>query len=256
MHISGSVANLSLSGLEDNYYHFLVELSARIHMMQAKRITPDHFIISKSKTFQKDFSSLLGIPPEKVLTLQQDTVIQADQLIVTSLINNYEVIKFRGFTHYQKKHLPLWTDNIYQKVRAKKRGTKKVYISRKLAKYRKILNEDRLVEILEAKGFESVHLETYSIREQITLFQQSSVIVAPHGAGLVNMSFSAPGTKIFELFPQYYHDHSYILHAYQLKHHYNYMIGTSPFSPEIPAQEEDIHIDLDLFKEALKKLSL
>ena len=39
-----------------------------------------------------------------------------------------------------------------------------------------------------------------SVVEQIKLFQGAQIIVAIHGAGLVNMIFSKPGTKVVELF--------------------------------------------------------
>ncbi len=46
---------------------------------------------------------------------------------------------------------------------------------------------------------------TLSIREQVELFSSHGVIVAPHGAGLVNLLFTPPFSAVIEVFP--YHTH-------------------------------------------------
>ena len=37
--------------------------------------------------------------------------------------------------------------------------------------------------------------------DQITLFQGAEFIIGPHGAGLSNLLFCAPGTKVIEFMP-------------------------------------------------------
>ena len=39
------------------------------------------------------------------------------------------------------------------------------------------------------------------MREQILLFQSADFIIGPHGAGLANLLFCEPGTKVIELMP-------------------------------------------------------
>ena len=68
--------------------------------------------------------------------------------------------------------------------------------------------------LLQARGY-SVRLRkldpylnvdpgTMSVQEQIDHFAAAEVVVAPHGAGLVNLTFAPPGVRVLELFaPRY-----------------------------------------------------
>ena len=74
-----------------------------------------------------------------------------------------------------------------------------IFISRKKAKARRIVNEDELVEKLSGLDFVAYTLEDMSFADQVRLFSQAKIIVAPHGAGLANMIFSQ-NPVVIELF--------------------------------------------------------
>ena len=50
-------------------------------------------------------------------------------------------------------------------------------------------------------GFEVVDPGDFSVVDQIRIFAEADVIVAPHGASLANMPFCSPGASLLELFP-------------------------------------------------------
>lgn len=68
---------------------------------------------------------------------------------------------------------------------------------------RSIGNFDALVENLEQAGWQPVviYLEDKSLAYQMALFQQAEIIVAQHGAALVNLLWCKPGTKVVEIVP-------------------------------------------------------
>jgi len=66
---------------------------------------------------------------------------------------------------------------------------------------RKIHNIEQVEVFLTTYNFETVYLEGMSALAQILLFQTAEFIIAPHGAGLANLLFCAPGTKVIELMP-------------------------------------------------------
>lgn len=76
---------------------------------------------------------------------------------------------------------------------------RKVFISRAKSRGRKLLNEEALWPMLEARGFERVLMETLSFREQVVMMQQCRVLLAPHGAGLTNMIFMPEGGHVIEM---------------------------------------------------------
>ena len=66
---------------------------------------------------------------------------------------------------------------------------------------RQIHNLDALQVFLGELGFETVCLEGMSIENQILLFQEAEFVVAAHGAGLTNLLYCEPGTKVIEFMP-------------------------------------------------------
>jgi len=80
-------------------------------------------------------------------------------------------------------------------------GAKRIYVSRLGSLKRVLVNEAELEQHLAARGFTIVKPEALSVREQVALFHQADVIVAPAGAALANVLFCRPGTKVVELQP-------------------------------------------------------
>ncbi len=66
---------------------------------------------------------------------------------------------------------------------------------------RTIYNIKQLQAYLSRYDFETVYLEGMSMADQIRLFQGAAFIISPHGAGLANLLFCRPGTRVIELMP-------------------------------------------------------
>jgi capsular polysaccharide biosynthesis protein len=76
---------------------------------------------------------------------------------------------------------------------------RKVYVSRQKAPWRKVHNEVAVWPLLEARGFERVFLEDLPFEAQVRLLAETKVLVANHGAGLTNLLFMVPGTRVLEV---------------------------------------------------------
>lgn len=76
---------------------------------------------------------------------------------------------------------------------------KRVFISRKSAKHRKLLQEEELFPLLRKLGFSFYELETLTFEDQIRLFRSAEMVVGPHGAGLSWLIFCSPGTLVIEI---------------------------------------------------------
>jgi capsular polysaccharide biosynthesis protein len=75
---------------------------------------------------------------------------------------------------------------------------RKLFVTRRSAKGRRLLNEEEIVAALGA-DFELVELETLGVKAEASLFSEASVVVAPHGAGLTNLLFCSGPTGVVEL---------------------------------------------------------
>lgn len=252
--INGSVVLLSLSGLENNYYHWLNECLGRYYLLKKSHYKPDYYILANNKPFQQQFISMLHINKSKIISTNESIFIQARELIVPDLINNWKDIYYRGYHGYQKQYLPSWIGKLYKNKRfrtSNKNHFEKIYISRKFANYRKLINEDEIVALLKTFGFKICTLETMSVMEQRDLFVNTSIILGVHGAGFGNMVFSPKSAIIFEIFPEYYHDAGIRIMAKVLGLRYYYLIGKTIKIRNINPQKEDVYIDLDKLKKAL-----
>ena len=80
----------------------------------------------------------------------------------------------------------------------------RIYISREKARRRRVTNEAELWAALSSHGFVKLHLEELTWSQQLNAFRVAKVVVAPHGAGLANLVFCSPGTKVLEFFHRSY----------------------------------------------------
>jgi len=77
-------------------------------------------------------------------------------------------------------------------------------VDRSCGRLRPLINERDLVAALTGIGFVAVRPETLSVADQVRLFRGADTILAPHGAGLTNLGFCRPGTRVLELLPDSY----------------------------------------------------
>ena len=77
---------------------------------------------------------------------------------------------------------------------------RRLFVERK-GPTRTIHNIEQVQALLSRYAFETVYLEGMSIADQIVLFQSAEFVIGAHGAGLANLLFCEPGTKIIEFMP-------------------------------------------------------
>ncbi|NER07336.1 MAG: glycosyltransferase family 61 protein, partial [Okeania sp. SIO3C4] len=125
---------------------------------------------------------------------------------------------------------------------------------RKLASWRRVVNEDEVVSFLAKFGFISITLESLTVAEQAALMSKVKVIVAPHGAGLTNLVFCNSESKVIEIFSPKYINSIYwkISSFYHLSHYYligeNFENDNSDKQPWKP----DILVDIKQLRKIMK----
>ncbi len=254
--IAGSVAVLAgLSG--HNYFHWMVDILPRLELLrQSGWADPDWLWINYSElTFQRETLEVLGISESRLLSADRWPCIQAEQLIAPAFAGHLGWPEPWALTWLRQQFLPLAAS-------APVRQPERLYISRSRAHHRRLLNEAALLERLQALGFVAVELESMPLAEQIALFAQAQVIVAPHGGGLTNIIFCQPGTAVIELVaPNYIRPYYWVISHHLGLHHY-YVKGEPSTCPPIhqlmyPSPLlEDIWIDLEKITGLLQQLGI
>jgi capsular polysaccharide biosynthesis protein len=82
---------------------------------------------------------------------------------------------------------------------AHRRRTRRIYISRRDAIWRKVVNENDVMTLLGRYGFELIELSGMPIRQMIDLMASAEVVVGPSGANLSGAMFCQPGSAVVEL---------------------------------------------------------
>jgi capsular polysaccharide biosynthesis protein len=77
--------------------------------------------------------------------------------------------------------------------------TPKRFFLHRIGKSRGIVNEKAVLEVFKKRGWPIIDTENLTLAQQIQLFKNAEAVCALHGAGLVNMVWSPPATKIIEL---------------------------------------------------------
>ena len=120
----------------------------------------------------------------------------------------------------------------------------RIYISRTRAPRRKVLNEVEVTDYLRKQSFAIVQLEDYGFAEQVSIMARARYLVSIHGAGLTNMLFMAPGSKVLEL--QMQDDgtnHYYYTLAADMGIDYYYQF-CPPSDPTLTVQDADLTVEV------------
>ncbi len=121
----------------------------------------------------------------------------------------------------------------------------KIYISRKKAPRRTIVNEGEVEKVLEGFGFQSVNFEDYSFEQQVAMASQTKYLVALHGAGLTNMLFMLAGSYVLEFHKTgVKFNYCYFSLANALDIHYLYQL-VKPEGGGQSIQDTNVEVDIE-----------
>lgn len=208
--VKGRVA--VLARVDCHYYgHWVAEMLARLELIRLAQIEFDWLYVPYSIKFIKESLDILGIDPSKVIDAKDKNnfCIQADELIVPSLtVRRIPASGEKSFSHSHNftTYTPQWVSqflrNFFLPLACKidsSNFSDKIFISRKDAHVRRMINEDEVFALFKAKGFKRYELSKMTFLEAIQLFKQAKHVVGAHGSSLTNILFCDPGTKVLEI---------------------------------------------------------
>ena len=174
-----------------NPWHIWIDVVSKFRLIEKRWSTlfskycfvlsnPSKYFDKIAKEFFKDLNYMV-VPKNETW--------QFKHLIVPSLSNNDDGVITPS--------LAPWMRVLKNLLDVKSQTGKKIYVTRDKAKTRRLLNAEQLLVAL--KGWQTVCLEEMTIKEQVECFSEATHIVAPHGAGLVNLIWCEPKTKIIEI---------------------------------------------------------
>lgn len=138
----------------------------------------------------------------------------------------------------------------------------KLYITRKKAKFRKVENEQEVIDCLTQKGFSVIDFDDLSFWEQVAYMQNTREFVSIHGAGFSNIIWIKEGAKITELINQAYAKLEYTFpfwkQAYACGHSYTPIFGkpvnetTLLIDSQTKAHSQDLLVNQNIVVDIIK----
>lgn len=211
-----------------NYHHWLleclpllIEYVTRHDPAQVKLLLPQHL-----NAFQASALDLCDIPSAVRLSFPDEGLC-------------LETLYVPDLGKFSAPQLQSTREYLLNKLGLSPQPKRKLYISRQHATGRRVCNEAELLPLLQAEGFEVLHLEHLSFAEQIRIFSEAAVIMGPHGAGLTNLLFAAKGIRVIELLPEDSINHCFWIMASAREQRYTYVTG------EVKNAQRDFKISLE-----------
>jgi len=195
--VSGTHISL-LAGGEGNYYHSLLMSLARLRAVPENyQVSSTSILVPHGAARQKETLRLLGLMPS--LAVQE--VARDETLLVETLVLPLGVCAASAFHPCVADFFRAIAARVSKPAQT---TPQRIYVDRRSSRLRPLINERDLVAGLTGIGFVAVQPETMSVADQVRLFRGADTIVAPHGAGLTNLGFCRPGTRVLELLPDSY----------------------------------------------------
>jgi len=228
-----------VSPLQYNYYHWLIDILPRLHLLEESGLLIDKYVFGiLPLRYQLDTLSMLGIPESRIVQIGDNQFhCRAAKLVVPALPARLGICPKWACDYVRSRLLPAHLPKSGEYAR--------IYISRDDSPKRKVINEDEVLQVLGAKGFKKVVLGPLPFEEQVRIFHSAEWVVSPHGAGLANLVFCGPGTKVVELLAR---NSATSTHFWILSHHmrldYYNLACDAQYPPKEAPQLDDIVVDI------------
>jgi hypothetical protein len=179
----------------EGYFHWNLDALPRLYCFLQLQSTKYKLILPK---YSQQFSyiteslALLGFNNNNCIYVDYSRVYYAKEIATCppfTHTGNYHSEVIRSMTKQLKTNAGV----------SSQPANRLIYVSRKNAKKRKIINEEEISGILQRLGFEIIETDNLSYVEQIQLFNSVKWLVSIHGAGLSNMIFMNKGCHVLEL---------------------------------------------------------
>jgi hypothetical protein len=189
-----------------NYSHWLTAHLPKFLLLRDRGLVEDVVLPPTLPAPMEASLRRLGFEPRDFRTFDPDAALQVDELILI------------GSDRFRPELVSSVRDAVWKGSTPAPR--RKVLISRARARRRRLINEEAVWRTLEPHGFERVVMEDRPFEAQMELMMDTAVLVAPHGAGLTNMIFCAPGTHIVEIADLSFPNPNFYALASALRHPY------------------------------------
>lgn len=189
-----------LVGNHENVGHWLVSHFSRLRMLEEMPALRDATIVvgESAKPLHLECLRRAGVDESRVLRLAPGRYAAFDELWVPSFLFGVS-----------GDDLLYWNPESVRFVRRSLGaappavgGRRRIYLSRRGVRWRRLLNEDEVVRTLAGLGFEEVDPGKLDLRQQVDLAADAAAIVGVFGAGMNFHLLAGEGVPVVQLQPR------------------------------------------------------
>ena len=154
------------------------------------------------KKFQTDSLEYFNISKNKILDGSEITHLYADKITIPRQpyweLNKHQ---FETVAKVDQDILKSIRKIFLQNSSLNKKKNENIFIDRSdsIFNHNKLVNNLEIIDYLKKKEFLIIKLAELSFNEQIKIFNEAKIIIGSHGAGLTNLIFCEPSTKVIEI---------------------------------------------------------
>lgn len=237
----------SLAGIQSRtYFHWFADYLPRVRGLEKyAEVTgtyPNVLVPQDQPAWMRASIDYVGIPEERLIEWNGGRAV-ANTLVIPSVprrVDSHQVV-------YAPRELRWLGECIKSNVDPDTTDDERLLVTRRGASTRRIANENELIDALRPLGFDPVNLTELSFEKQVELFAGTSAVIAPHGAGLINMIYSED-IQILEIFGDFVTPLYYCIAAgLGFPYRYERSKTTQPTvaSPGVSAPGDDLVVDVE-----------
>jgi hypothetical protein len=201
-----------------HYGHHISDDLPRLMSVFNKLPTSTRFVVVEPFRDEKLMSlAALGVKRENIVVVNGGSEITCERLWY---VNPLDDITWNQKNVFQARDLIVkhYASDIVD-------SPSSIYISRQNLSNKRIINETKIIPILEKHNINVIHPEKLSVTNQINIFKNAKLIIGAYGGGLINMMFSS-NANVLELQDELYaHRDWHWKWASILQHKYYCMFG-------------------------------
>lgn len=232
-----------------NYYHWICDSLPRLLLLKEMHQSCTILLPSPIPEYVKLTVEWFGF--ENILEISDDSIYKINYVIIPELTAG-----IAAQNELMMKQVRSILREKYNTTRNRglvlAKNASRVYSSRRLAKFRKIVNGHDVIKLLEKYNFSIIDFDKCSFLEQIEIMSKADFLIGVHGANLTNMMFMKNESSIIEIMneelfnPCYYHLSS------SLNMNYNYLF-CQPKHKSTNNNNDDLFVDLSALEDLIIK---